>query len=422
MKETVNITEWDKLSVKEREAVTKIEFTGTKKPSDILHRPTMGFVTMCKNEEHCIGKTLNAVKSYVDYVVVADNGSTDNTFDIVRKYFKDTGLPGAWHIDEWLGFDKNKTLMMSYIKDKTDYVIHLDADDFLVGDLAFYFENAGSDLYEVLNKRGALRYWCYIIYNNKLTWRFCGVAHTVVKAEDKDNIQRGSISEDMVWVDNAGTGTRALNPEKFLGDALLLAKQYDDTLIVDTDGLNSRSVFYCAQSYKDQDGKYLIDSLKWYKKYLTLKNTWFEEEYECLVSIAFIKKRLNDTFPDLGYTFTQDDIANEYLAAINLIDDRAEAYLGLGKIYNNTQQFEKAYDILQKGKLISLDVTLEKYNLFIVHCNYELWFNDEISVACYYLNRTDEGIALIEEVLNDPAHIDTFDHYESNLALFKKLK
>ena len=420
MNKTVNIKDWDKLSKNAKKAVTKIEFTGTKKISEVSHRPTMAFATMCKDEEHCIGKTLNAVKDYVDYVVVADNGSTDNTFNIVRKYFKDTGLPGAWHIDEWLGFDKNKTLMMSYVKDKTDYVLHLDADDFLEGDFKFYFENTGADQYMVMNKRGSLRYWCSVVYDNTLTWRFCGVAHTVIKAEGKDYIKQESLSEDMVWIDNAGTGTRALDPNKFLGDALRLSKQYDDTLITDPDGLNMRSVFYCAQSYRDQNGKYLIDALKWYKKYLTLKNTWFEEEYEALLSIASIKKQLNAK-PELGYTFTSEDIGNEYLEAIKIIDDRAEAYLGLGTMYNHTQQYQKAYDLLQKGKRISLDAAMEKYNLFIVHANYGLWFNDEISVACYYLNKKEEGISLIEEVINHTEHINTKDHYKSNLELFKKL-
>ena len=144
MKKTVSISEWDKLTKKQKKAVNKIEFTGTKKVSDVKHRPTMAFATMCKDEEHCIGKTLNAVADYVDYVTVADNGSTDETFNIVREYFKKTGLPGAWRIDEWYGFDKNKTLMMSYVKDKTDYVLHLDADDFLVGELKFYFEDTGA--------------------------------------------------------------------------------------------------------------------------------------------------------------------------------------------------------------------------------------------------------------------------------------
>jgi len=421
MNKTVNIKAWDKLSIKEKKAVTKIEFTGTKKVSEVKHRPTMAFATMCKNEEHCIGRTLDAVSEYVDHVVVADNGSTDNTFDIVRKFFKKTGLPGSWHIDEWYGFDKNKTLMMSYAKDNTDYVIHLDADDFLEGDFKFKFEDAGSDQYMVLNKRGILRYWCSVIYNNTLTWRFIGVAHTVIACEEKGRVSQRSISENIAWVDNAGTGTRALDPNKFLGDALRLSKQYEDTLIEDTDGLNSRSVFYCAQSYRDQHGKYLVDALKWYKKYMTLKNTWFEEEYECQLSIAYIKEQLNHN-PDLGYSFSNEDIENEYLKGISIINDRAEAYLGLGITYNKSRQFKKAYDLLKKGKLISLEKAVEKYNLFIVHNKYELYFNDELSVACYHLNKKEEGIALIKEVINNPDHANLKDHYQTNLDHFNKLK
>tara|TARA_R110000744_G_scaffold155554_1_gene270898 strand:+ start:94 stop:1359 length:1266 start_codon:yes stop_codon:yes gene_type:complete len=421
MKKTVNINKWDKLTKKQKAAVTKIEFTGTKKISDVNHRPTMAFATMCKDEEACISKTLNAVANYVDYVTVADNGSTDNTFNIVREYFKKTGLPGAWHIDEWYGFDKNKTLMMSYVKDKTDYVIHLDADDFLEGDLKFYYENAGADQYLILNKRGALRYWCTVIYNNTLTWKFLGVAHTVIRCEENGHVSQEQLPEDMVYIDNSGIGTRALDPNKFLGDALRLSEQYENTLIDDTDGLNTRSVFYCAQSYKDQGGKYLVDSLKWYKKYMTLRNTWFEEEYECQLSIANIKTRLNDS-PELGYTFSREDLEMELLKAITIINDRAEAYLRLGTLYNNEGEWQQAYDILHKGKLISLEKTLNKYSLFVVENNYGLAFNDQLSVACYYLNKKKEGIDLIKEVITHPDHMHEKEHYESNLTHLDTLK
>lgn len=420
MPETISINEWDRLSSKQKKAVTKINFIGTKKVSDISHRPTMAFATMCKDEDHCIGKTLNAVKDYVDYVVVADNGSTDKTFDIVRSFFKETGLPGSWHVDEWFGFDKNKTLMMSYVKNKTDYVIHLDADDFLEGNFKFDFVDSGADKYYVVNKRGGSKYWCTVIYDNNLTWKFCGVAHTIIRSLEKNQVSDVRISENLVWIDNAGTGNRALDSDKFLGDAIRLKKQYKDTLIDDPDGLNSRSVFYCAQSYKNQGDKYLVDSLRWYKKYMSLKNTWFEEEYECQLAIAEIKSRLNH-LPELGYAFNNKNIEDEYLKAISIISDRAEAYFRLGKLYNHSKQFRKGYNILHKGKKVSLDLAMKKYKLFIIQANYEYWFNDELSVACYYLNKKSEGINLIEEVINNPDHANLRDNYQSNLKHLNNL-
>ena len=45
--------------------------------------PSLCFITMCKNEEHCIKNTLESVYKYIDYWIVCDTESTDNTCDIV---------------------------------------------------------------------------------------------------------------------------------------------------------------------------------------------------------------------------------------------------------------------------------------------------------------------------------------------------
>jgi len=85
MNTTINIEDWDNLPQEEQIKITKVIFTGTKKVSDVKDRPSMAFATMCKNEEHCIGVTLAHAGKHCDYVVVAANGSTDNTFNVVRK-------------------------------------------------------------------------------------------------------------------------------------------------------------------------------------------------------------------------------------------------------------------------------------------------------------------------------------------------
>jgi hypothetical protein len=52
------------------------------------NKPTLAFATMCKNEEHIIGTVLDAVAPYIDYLVVADNGSTDRTLEIVQEFME----------------------------------------------------------------------------------------------------------------------------------------------------------------------------------------------------------------------------------------------------------------------------------------------------------------------------------------------
>ena len=51
--------------------------------------PTICFITMCKNEEHCIKNTLESVYNFIDYWIVCDTGSSDNTCTIVTEFFKE---------------------------------------------------------------------------------------------------------------------------------------------------------------------------------------------------------------------------------------------------------------------------------------------------------------------------------------------
>ena len=53
----------------------------------LQEKKTICFATMCKNEEHCIKDTLESVYKYIDYWVVHDTGSTDNTIQIVTEFF-----------------------------------------------------------------------------------------------------------------------------------------------------------------------------------------------------------------------------------------------------------------------------------------------------------------------------------------------
>ena len=42
-------------------------------------------VIVCRNEADSIGRTLQSLQGITDDIVVFDNGSTDNTRDIVRQ-------------------------------------------------------------------------------------------------------------------------------------------------------------------------------------------------------------------------------------------------------------------------------------------------------------------------------------------------
>ncbi len=375
--------------------------------------PTMCFATMCKNEEHCIQNTLESVYKHIDYWVVCDTGSTDRTCEIVKNFFEEKGIPGELHIDEWIGFDHNKTLMMKRAKDKADYVLHLDADDLLVNGLEFTKDDVGGDAYYMNVTRGDLKWKAFIIFNNRLTWRFCGVAHTIIKCEEKEIFITRDLTNRNSYVSGEGIGSRAFDPNKFLYDAEKLKKQFFDTLLSDPDNLNSRSVFYTAQSY--QDSGMHEEAIKWYRLYTKLNDGWIEEVFESYMRISLCMMKLN---------FDLTEIERAMSVAINLCPDRAEPNFHIGKYCNQIGEFERGYSYLKTAKSKNIEDIKKKYILFIQENMYGDYNNDELSVSCFWTKRFKEGYQYLLEILNDfrfesqkERLLINQKHFQNNLTL-----
>lgn len=374
----------------------------------VTDRPSICFATMCKNEEHCIQNTLESVYKHINYWVVCDTGSTDRTCDIVKTFFEEKGIPGELHIDEWVGFDHNKSLMMKRAKDKADYVLHLDADDLLVNGLDFRKEDVGYDSYFMNVTRGDLKWKALIIFNNRLTWRFCGVAHTTIKCQERESFTTKDISDRISYISGEGIGSRAFDPNKFLYDAEKLKKQFFDTLFRDPDDLNSRSVFYTAQSY--QDSGMLDEAIKWYSLYLKLNNTWFEEVFESNMRIAYCMMLLK---------YSIEEIESQMSLAISIEPDRAEPYHYIGKYCNEIGEHEKAYNYLRAAQSRNFDSVKDKYRLFLQENMYSDYNNDELSVACFWTDRFQEGYNYLLQIINDNRFVNSKERLLTNQKHFQ---
>ena len=84
-------------------------------------------VIVCKNEEDQVGRCLKSLTGLTDDIVVLDNGSTDNTKNIVRN-------AGVRLIEEsWEGFGKTKNKATQFAK--YDWILNLDADESIDAEL-----------------------------------------------------------------------------------------------------------------------------------------------------------------------------------------------------------------------------------------------------------------------------------------------
>lgn len=372
------------------------------------NKPTICFATMCKNEEHCIKETLESIYKYIDYWIVSDTGSTDNTCQIIQDFFREKNIPGELHHDEWVSFDSNKTKLFNYCYKKTDYILHLDADDLIEGDFEFKNEDIGKIKYYCLCKRGNnshITYKVIFMFNNHYKWKFCGVAHTVIKCIDNvNNIGDGYLTDRNFYLNSRDTGNRSNDKDKYYKDALLLKDQFFNTLLDDPENLNSRSAFYTAQSYFDCQK--FEDSAKWYSLYIKLKNTWNEEIFESYLRLGLIYRILK---------YDKNIIIKMYQNAIDLFSDRAEPYLELGTYYNQNRLFKDAYNLLSEAKKITYDKIKNKYLLFVNEKSYGKYINDELSVSCYWIGKYEYSKNLIEEIIDDKDFLECRERLEKNL-------
>jgi len=378
----------------------------TETPMKDVTKPTICFATMCKNEEHCIQETLESVYKYIDYWVVHDTGSTDSTCQIVKDFFAAKNIPGELFISEFEGFDINKTKLFDRCYGKTDYIMHLDADDLLCGNFSFPNEDRGYLKYNMKVRRGGSEYKCSILFDNSVQWKFVGVAHNIIvylsnPKKLKDTLD---ISERDFYYQSRDTGKRSEDKEKYLKDAIKLKDQFFRTLLDDPHGINNRSVFYCAQSYFDQC--MYKEAAQWYMLYTKLKDTWEEEHFEANL-------RLITCFEKLKYPL--DTIIEQGEKTIRIYRDRAEPYFILGKFLNDSSRCDLAYPYLNEARQKNLDAVNAKYSLFVRKYNYGKHINDELAVACYWTKHYEQSKELILAILNDPEFFHSRERLLKNL-------
>ena len=88
-----------------------------------------------KNESKIIEETLNNISKYINYWVISDTGSTDNTIEVIKNKFDSLNIPGEIFSDKWEDFGTNRSIAISHAFNKCDYILVMDADDIIVGDL-----------------------------------------------------------------------------------------------------------------------------------------------------------------------------------------------------------------------------------------------------------------------------------------------
>src|SRR5665647_1325667 len=88
-----------------------------------------------KNESKIITRLFDTLLPIIDFWIISDTGSTDNTPQIIEEYFKEKNVPGNLYHHTWKNFGHNRDLSLKCAQNSAydfDYILLLDADMKLV--------------------------------------------------------------------------------------------------------------------------------------------------------------------------------------------------------------------------------------------------------------------------------------------------
>lgn len=197
-----------------------------------------------KNESLVIEKCLNSVKPLIDYWVIVDTGSTDNTQEIVKKCMK--GIPGKLYEKPWKDFAHNRNEAFALAKKKADYILLIDADEFFQYSDDFSLPALDHDFYAISTRTlGASDAKRLGLVKTSLNWKWEGAIHEFLNCDIpiKGEVMKGIMNVCNSHPDRFSGRSKDSYKTKYLRDAELLIQLLKD------DPENSRYTFYLGVSF-----------------------------------------------------------------------------------------------------------------------------------------------------------------------------
>lgn len=305
-----------------------------------------------KDEAKVIERCLTSTLPLIDAWVIVDTGSTDNTPDLIRHFFKRHKVPGHLYSSPWVNFEHNRnealkwaTLFISsfssskdveFKKNKmqsslSDYILFIDADEFFVLDPGFTWPNPmNQDLYNVMTRYGSLRYHRVQLISTQITdWQWQGVVHETIHSPTYKT--SGFIEHIHVHVTSEGASWN--DPNKYLKHAQLFEKE----LI--RNPRDTRSQFYLAQSYRDANQPRL--AIQHYERRIIMGG-WDEEIFNSMLNIAKLQEEMFNDGDDASV------FLSSYVRAFRYRPSRIEPLFFIANYYMDVHNYVIACNVLQQ--------------------------------------------------------------------------
>jgi len=220
------------------------------------NKPSVCLAMIVKNNSSSIRRCLESIKPYIDYWVIHDTGSTDDTKKIIGETLE--GIPGVLEDQKWVNFGVNRSKVLDVARNKTDWVISLDADYEFVGHLD-NLENQIADRLNIMFPEHGNR--LPLLFNNRMVWQYEGACHEVLSCVEPTSEQN---YDDFVIIHHSHDSQ----------DAHRRFERNLELLLADTP--SPRRCFYLGETYRCLNQK--NEAYYWYQKYLE-EPAWYQEVF-----------------------------------------------------------------------------------------------------------------------------------------------
>lgn len=284
-----------------------------------------------KNEAHIIQRCLASVRKLIDGWLIVDTGSTDGTQGVVHQAL--FGIPGELIERPWVDFETNRNEALKLAKERGDYLLMMDADDYLEISDGFRLPELVADGYLISQKtnEASSRSFNYLLLiKSSLPWIWKGRLHEELLCPEASRFER---LENIVH-SCTRDGARSRDPKKLFKDLELLKRIHRE------EPDNSRIVQFLGFTH-EAVGQYR-QALSYFEKRLSMGG-WDEELFCAQYKVADLQKKLG-LEPGLFF--------KSYGKAHQMRPWRAEPLFGIAAYAIEQQNFSLGY--LTSKEAISL--------------------------------------------------------------------